>query len=61
MAHPTSGNVYCSVMRGSGDAAVPVIIRVSGDGSIGDVPLDDVAFSQYDITDAAAMRTILGW
>ena len=53
VAHPTSGNVYCSVMRGSGDAATPVIIRVSGDGSIGDVPLDDVAFSQYDITDAA--------
>ena len=51
--HPTSGNVYCSVMRGSGDAAVPVIISVSGDGSIGDVLLEDVAFSQYAITDAA--------
>ena len=51
--HPTSGNVYFSVMRGSGDAAIPVIIRVSGDGIISDVALEDVAFSQYDITDAA--------
>ena len=51
--HPASGNTYLSVMRGSGDAAVPVIVRVSGDGSISDVSLENVAFSQYDITDAA--------
>ncbi len=51
--HPASGNTYLSVMRGSGDAALPVIIRVSGDGSISDVPLENVAFSQYSITDAA--------
>ena len=51
--HPASGNTYLSVMRGSGDAAVPVIVRVSGDGSISDVPLENVAFSQYVITDAA--------
>ncbi len=51
--HPASGNTYLSVMRGSGDAAVPVIVRVSGDGSISDVSLENVAFSRYDITDAA--------
>ena len=51
--HPASGNTYLSVMRGSGDAAVPVVVRVSGDGSISDVPLENVAFSQYVITDAA--------
>ena len=51
--HPTSNRIYVSVMRGSGDAAVPVIIRVSGDGTIDDVPLDNVPFSQYVITDAA--------
>lgn len=51
--HPTSNNIYCSVMRGSGDAAVPVIIKVAGDGGISDVSLENVAFSQYDITDAA--------
>ncbi len=51
--HPTSGNLYFSVMRGSGDAAVPVIIKVSNGGAIGDVPLDDIAYSRYDIQDAA--------
>lgn len=51
--HPTSSNVYLSVMRGSGDDAVPVVIRISGDGSIADVPLENVAFSQYVITNAA--------
>ena len=51
--HPASGNAYLSVMRGSGDAAVPVIVKVSGDGAISDVPLENVPFSQYAITDAA--------
>ncbi len=51
--HPTSSNIYVSVMRGSGDSAIPVIIRISGDGSISDVALENVAFSQYTITDAA--------
>ena len=51
--HPTSGKVYLSVMRSSGDAAVPVIIRVSRDGSIGDLPLENLPFSQYVIADAA--------
>ena len=51
--HPRSGNVYFSVIRGSGDAALPVIIRLSGGGAISDVPLENVAFSQTVITDAA--------
>ena len=51
--HPGSGNIYFSVMRGSGDAAVPVIIRVSGGGEISDVSLEGVAFSQTIIEDAA--------
>lgn len=52
--HPISDNVYFSVMRGSGDAAVPVIVKVSGGGTISDVSLDNVAFSQSMIEDAAA-------
>lgn len=51
--HPTSNNLYLSVMRGSGDSAIPVIFKITGDGSISDVPLENVAFSQYAITDAA--------
>ena len=51
--HPTTDNLYFSVMRGTGDAAVPVIIKVSGDGAISDLSFEGVAFSQYDIKDAA--------
>jgi hypothetical protein len=51
--HPDSSNVYLSVMRGSGDHAVPVIIRITGDGSIGDVPLENIPHARYEITDAA--------
>ena len=51
--HPASSNVYLSVMRGSGDDAIPVIIRISADGSIGDAPLENIPHSQYVITDAA--------
>ena len=51
--HPHSRNVYLSVMRGSGDAAVPVIVRIDGSGSISDIALDDIAFSQTEIEDAA--------
>jgi hypothetical protein len=52
--HPSSQNVYLSVMRGSGEAAVPVIIKVDRDGDLSEVPLDDVPFSQTLIEDAAA-------
>ena len=52
--HPTSQNVYISVMRGSGDSAVPVIVQLKTDGAIGDVSLDEVRFSQTLIEDAAA-------
>jgi len=51
--HPTSNSLYLSVMRGAGDSAIPVIFRIAGDGSIADVALENVAFSQYAITDAA--------
>ena len=51
--HPHSRNAYLSVMRGSGDAGVPVIVRIDGDGSISDVALDYIAYSKTDIEDAA--------
>ena len=51
--HPKSDNLYFSVMRGSGDAAVPVIIKVNGSGVISDVSLENVAYSQTIIKDAA--------
>ena len=54
--HPWSQNVYLSVMRGSGDAGVPVIIRLGGNGGnggISDVSLENIGFSQTAIEDAA--------
>jgi hypothetical protein len=52
--HPVSQSVYLSVMRGRGVDATPIIIRVEGDGSISEVQLSDVPFSQADISDAPA-------
>ena len=51
--HPVSQSVYLSVMRGSGDAAVPVIVRLDGAGNLSDVALEGIPFSRTDIEDAA--------
>ena len=53
--HPLSHNVYLSVQRGHGDAAQPVLVRISRlDGGVADVPLDDVPFAAAAIGDAPA-------
>jgi hypothetical protein len=53
--HPTSHNVYLSVQRGRGDAGQPVLVRIDRlDGSIVDVPLDNVAVAEVDLADAPA-------
>ena len=53
--HPLSHNVYLSVQRGHGEAAQPVLVRISRlDGAIADVPLDDVPFAAAAIGDAPA-------
>ena len=53
--HPLSGNVYLSVQRGRGDAAQPVLVRIGRlDGSITDVPLDDVLVAEVPVGDAPA-------
>jgi hypothetical protein len=53
--HPLSHNVYLSVQRGHGEAAQPVLVRISRlDGSITDVPLDDVPVAAAAIGDAPA-------
>src|SRR3954466_9722205 len=51
--HPRSHNVYLSVMRGAGDAAVPVIVKIDRlDGSFHEVALDSIPFSQASISNA---------
>jgi hypothetical protein len=53
--HPLSHNVYLSVQRGHGDAAQPVLLRIGRlDGSITDVPLDDVPVAVAAMGDAPA-------
>src|SRR5579864_8986494 len=48
--HPLSHNVYLSVLRGRGDAAQPVLVRITrADGAIADVPLDEVPFAAVAI------------
>ncbi len=51
---PSSQNVYLSVMRGSGEAALPVLIKVRADGALFEVPLENVPFSQTLIENAPA-------
>ena len=52
--HPSSQEVYLSVMRGAGAAAVPVLIKVGTDGLLSEVPLENVPFSQMPIKNAPA-------
>src|SRR5205814_6419868 len=53
--HPRTHNVYLSVMRGQGDAAVPVLVKVNRlDGSLSEVRLDGVKFSHVSIANAPA-------
>jgi hypothetical protein len=51
--HPSTHNIYVSVMRGRGDAGIPVIAKIDHrDGSASTLSLDNIAFSQVAITDA---------
>jgi hypothetical protein len=51
--HPRTHHVYLSVMRGQGDAGVPVIVRIDVlDGSLSEINLENVAFSAAAITNA---------
>jgi hypothetical protein len=52
--HPTSQEVYLSVMRGGGAAATPVLIKVGVDGALSEVNLEGVPFAQARIEDAPA-------
>jgi hypothetical protein len=52
--HPRSHHVYLSVQRGRGEAAQPVLVRISRDGAVTDVALDDVPFAAAAIGDAPA-------
>jgi len=51
--HPGTHDVYLSVVRGTGDDAVALIVRVDHrDGTVSDLDLTDVASSRVSITNA---------
>lgn len=52
--HPSAQTVYLAVQRGSGDAALSVLIRVAGDGTLSEVSLEHVPFAEITLDDAPA-------
>ena len=52
--HPLTHEVYLSVTRGSGAAAIPLLIRVASDRSLSEVSLKEVPFARTAIEDAPA-------
>jgi hypothetical protein len=53
--HPVSRAVYLSVMRGTGDSGLPVIVRVDGSGQLSELSLEGVPFARHEIGDAPAL------
>jgi hypothetical protein len=56
--HPVSQQVYLSVTRGQGDAAVPVLLRVTKAGALEEVSLDNIGFSKGMIANAPAADAV---
>ena len=52
--HPTSEAVYFSVTRGTGESAMPVLLRLAADGAVSEVALEGVPFSRATLQDAPA-------
>ena len=50
--HPTTGQVYLSVMRGSGAEALPALLTVGADGVVAEVNLTGVPFARMELADA---------
>lgn len=52
--NPASGNVYCSVTRGKGPTAIPVLLKLDrATGAVTEFPLKDVAFTSVKLPNAA--------
>ena len=50
--HPLTHEVYLSLTRGSGAAAIALLIRVASEGSLSEVPLKEVPFARTEVEDA---------
>ena len=49
--HPVTREVYVSVTRGHGEAALPAIVKVDGNGNLTNVPLDTLEHSKQILSD----------
>jgi hypothetical protein len=47
-----TGTAYLSVMRGSGNDAAPVLVKVSADGTLQHVPFESLAYTRLQLADA---------
>jgi hypothetical protein len=54
-AHPLSHAVFLSITRGTGDAAVPVLIRVAGDGTLSEIDCENIRHARTAIDNAPAV------
>ncbi|MEU0946272.1 hypothetical protein ABZ379_26430 [Streptomyces canus] len=52
--HPLSRALYLSVMRGAGESAVPLVIRVGDGGELSQSVAEDVRYARMRIDDAPA-------
>jgi hypothetical protein len=50
--NPLSGNTYVSVSRGRGPDAIPVIVRITADGKLEELALDNVRFAKAEVPNA---------
>lgn len=50
--NPASGNTYLSVSRGRGAGALPVLVRVDGEGELSELALDAVEYSNVALPNA---------
>jgi hypothetical protein len=52
--HPRSNAVFLSVTRGSGDAGVPLLIRLDADGAVSELSLEDMSHASTTVAGAPA-------
>ena len=62
VAHPLSQSLYFSVTKGRGDAATPLIVRLTKrDKRVSVVSLDMVRHARFELPDAASRDTTMPW
>ena len=52
--NPQSGTAYLSVSRGRGPDAIPLLVRITADGKLEDLSLENVRFAKADLPNAPA-------